>query len=191
MKRKRMKNQLMITALVLLIAGGGIVTFQKKNHNFLKEAMGNGVVKEKEGRKTSEEDMDDYEDAGEAVMTATKAAKNYAASARLKREQSHAKVKEELTKMAEKQGVSPAEKKEITEKLLALTTASDAEVAIENLLEAKGFQNVVVSITEKSVDVVVDLSVVSEKDLAKIQEVVKRKYDCDPQSIVVTPLRVE
>ncbi|MBE5905247.1 MAG: SpoIIIAH-like family protein [Lachnospiraceae bacterium] len=190
MKRKRLKNQCMITALVLLIAAGGFVSFQHKDHNFLKVAMGKGAVKEKQGH-VEPTSVDDYEDAGEAVMTSGKAAKNYAASARLKREQAHAKAKEELTKLSEKQGILPQEKKEITQKLVELATAQDAEVAIENLLEAKGFKNVVVSIGGDSVDVVVDLSVVSEKDLAKINEVVCRKYECDAQNIVVTPLRVE
>ncbi|SFP96569.1 stage III sporulation protein AH [Lachnospiraceae bacterium XBB1006] len=191
MKRRRLKNQCMITALVILIAAGGCVSFWHKDHNFLKEAMGKGMVKEKEGRVERADEMDDLEDAGEAIMTSGKAANNYAASARLKREQAHAKAKEELTKLSEKQGILPQEKKEVMKKLMDLATAQDAEVAIENLLEAKGFKNVVVSIGGDSVDVVVDLSVVSEKDLAKINEVVCRKYKCNPQSIVVTPLRVE
>jgi len=187
LKGRRLKNQLMITALVLMIAVGGFLSFHYKDKGLLKTAMGG--LKKEDGKQTTE--LEDMEDAGEAVATSGSAASDYAAGARLKREQSHAKVKEELNKLLKKSGISKEEKKEITKKLVLLTTNQDAETAIENILEAKGFQNVVVSVGEEGVDVVVDLSVVEEKDLSKIQEVVNRKTKCPPEKIVVTPLRVE
>lgn len=187
MKGRRIKNQFMITALVLMIAVGGFLSFRHRDSDFLKTAM--NTVKKSESKGNSE--LEDMEDAGEAVVTSGSAASDYTAAARLKREQSHAKVKEELLELSEKKGISKEEKKEITKQIMVLTTNQDVEVAIENLLEAKGFENVVVSVSEDGVDVVVDLSAVSEKDLAKIHEVVNRKTKCPAEKIVVTPLRVE
>ena len=72
-----------------------------------------------------------------------------------------------------------------------MITYQDAEVAIENLLAAKGFNNVVVSITKDSVDVIVDLKVVSDTQLMQIEDIVNRKVEVDPLNIVVTPMKVE
>ena len=48
-----------------------------------------------------------------------------------------------------------------------------------------------VSITKDSVDVIVDLKVVSDTQLMQIEDIVNRKVEVDPLNIVVTPMKVE
>ncbi len=56
------------------------------------------------------------------------------------------------------------------------------------LLAAKGFSDVVVSITEDSVDVVVSQSNLSDAERAQIEDIVKRKTEVSAEKIVITPI---
>lgn len=192
MRLTRIKNQLLVTILVLMIAVGGYFSFQLSSRDETDQAMSNSTSSgDALTGKNDESDQKDMEDAGEAVITSSKEVADYAATARMNREQVRAKSKEELQKIIDNESLSQQARDEASAALVAMTTYQDAEVAIENLLAAKGFNNVVVSITKDSVDVIVDLKVVSDTQLMQIEDIVNRKVEVDPLNIVVTPMKVE
>ena len=192
MRLTRIKNQLLVTILVLMIAVGGYFSFQLSSRDATDQAMSNSTSSgDALTGKNDESDQKDMEDAGEAVITSSKEVADYAATARMNREQVRAKSKEELQKIIDNESLSQQARDEASAALVAMTTYQDAEVAIENLLAAKGFNNVVVSITKDSVDVIVDLKVVSDTQLMQIEDIVNRKVEVDPLNIVVTPMKGE
>ena len=192
MRLTRIKNQLLVTILVLMIAVGGYFSFRLSSQDATDQAMSNSTSSgDALTGKNDGSTQEDMEDAGEAVITSSKEVADYAATARMNREQVRAKSKEELQKIIDNESLSQQARDEASQALVAMTTYQEAEVAIENLLAAKGFENVVVSITKDSVDVIVDLKVVSDTQLMQIEEIVNRKVDVDPLNIVVTPMKVE
>ena len=64
---------------------------------------------------------------------------------------------------------------------------SQKEAEAELLLEAKGFTDVVVSITDGSVDVVVNAASLSDADRAQIEDIVKRKTEISADKIIIMP----
>ena len=58
----------------------------------------------------------------------------------------------------------------------------------EMLLEAKGFSDVVVSITEDNCDVVLNMGEVTDAKRAQVEDIVKRKTGISAENIVITPL---
>ena len=56
------------------------------------------------------------------------------------------------------------------------------------LLEAKGFTDVVVSVTENGADVIVNAAEVSDAQRAQIEDIVKRKTDVPAENIVITTM---
>ena len=58
------------------------------------------------------------------------------------------------------------------------------------MLEAKGFTNVVVSITSGTVEVVLDMDEVTDAKRAQIEDIVKRKTEISAENIVITPINV-
>ena len=58
----------------------------------------------------------------------------------------------------------------------------------ELLLEAKGFTDVVVSITDESADVVLDMGDVTDAKRAQVEDIVKRKTGIAAEHIVITPI---
>ena len=59
-------------------------------------------------------------------------------------------------------------------------------MAAEILLEAKGFTDVVVSIAEDGVDVVVNAATLSDAQRAQIEDIVKRKTDTEAENIIIS-----
>ena len=60
------------------------------------------------------------------------------------------------------------------------------------LLEAKGFSNVVVSITDDSADVVLDMGKdATDAKRAQVEDIVKRKTNIAADKIVITPIVVD
>ena len=53
---------------------------------------------------------------------------------------------------------------------------------------AKGFEDVVVSISDSKADVVINQSEVSDVERAQIEDVIVRKTGVLPENIVITPI---
>ena len=69
-----------------------------------------------------------------------------------------------------------------------MTNIADKENAAETLLEAKGFTNVVVSISSDGCDVVLDMGEASDAKRAQVEDVVKRKTGISADKILITPI---
>ena len=72
--------------------------------------------------------------------------------------------------------------------MIAITDIAEKETAAEILLESKGFDDVVVSITDETVDVVVNTADLTEAQRAQIEDIVIRKTGVSPEAIVISTL---
>ena len=70
-------------------------------------------------------------------------------------------------------------------KLSQITDNSEKEIAAELLLEAKGFEDVVVSMLDGNVDVVVNKTTLTDYEKAQIEDVVKRKTGVTTDKITI------
>ena len=140
-----------------------------------------------EGGEVAENDTID-EVPGEAVFTSTGAINNLA-DARLLKEQTRARNKENLLDIINNETLSEAQKTEAINSMIALTDIAEREMSAEILLEAKGFDNAVVSITGSSADVCVAVSELSEVQCAQIIDIVQRKTGIVAENIVITPIQ--
>ena len=59
------------------------------------------------------------------------------------------------------------------------------------MLEAKGFSDAVVSISQGNADVIVNAKELSSQQIAQIEDIVKRKTGIAAHNIVITPVKVE
>ena len=213
MKKIFKKNQLIITGLALMIAAAGYLSYSNTGlKNDTKETASKKEVKEEyeisdEDSKseeiftdteaseevadasqatseTSAEGMSEEEaesaNPGEAVLTSTGAETvNFAAEAKLSREQVRSKNKE----------LEEASRQSAIEQMVKMTDTAEKEEAAEMLLEAKGFSNVVVSITDDSADVVLDMGKdATDAKRAQVEDIVKRKTGVSAQNIIITPV---
>lgn len=128
---------------------------------------------------------------GEAILASTTLDSSYFSTARLKREQVRSKNKELLWNIITSADVNEEDKKAALEDYTEIANISEKEAAAEILLEAKGFDGVVVNIGEGTVDVIVNSATITDAQVAQIEDIVTRKTGADIKNIVITPVVAE
>ena len=229
MKRIFQKNQIMITALALMLAVAGYFSFMNKDISGEDIAAEASADLRKEEYEISDEDVFTIEDIfvaeeliewdtqvasgestqmtnedatvtnnaeenmnpGETVFTSSMITNvDYASEMKLTREQIRSKNKETLLEIINNTTVSDDVKQDAIDKMIAMTDIAERENAAEMLLEAKGFTDVVVSITEDTCDVVLNMGDVTDAKRAQVEDIVKRKTNIAGEKIVITPIVV-
>lgn len=214
MKTSLKKNQLIITALAVMIAVAGYLKYSDSliDSETLAETSvsGEDIVSQDEiGTDISAEDIyastglteealegvvensEEVADTepGDAVLTSTDVADySFAAEVKLNRDQTRTKNTESLMEIINSDVVSESQKQAAVDQMLELTDISEKETGAETLLAAKGFEDVVVSISDTKVDVVVSQSEISDAQRAQIEDVITRKTGVLPENIVITPM---
>ncbi len=129
---------------------------------------------------------------GETVFTSSIVTNiDYASEMKLSREQIRSKNKETLLEIINNTSISDDIKQDAINKMIAMTDIAERENAAEMLLEAKGFTDVVVSITDDTCDVVLNMGDVTDAKRAQVEDIVKRKTNIAGEKIVITPIVVE
>ena len=124
---------------------------------------------------------------GEAVFTSTTGV-TILSDAKLLKEQTRAKNKETLLEIINSAGISDEQKQAAVNSMVEMTEIAEKEAAAEILLEAKGFQDVVVSINGNAVDVVVNATVLDDAMRAQIEDIVKRKTEISAENITISTI---
>ena len=207
MKKIMKKNQVIITALAILIAVAGYLNFtdvsvggdekeaSTDSSTVLEEVDSEyditdetASVEEDLTETGSEEIAGPDEETGtpgEAVLTNSS---SFAAQAKISREQVRSQNKADLEDLINNEAISEEQKQEAVNTMVAMTDMTEKEAAAELLLEAKGFEDVVVNLTGETADVVVPDAYLGDEQRAQIEDIVKRKTGIAASSIVITPL---
>ena len=124
---------------------------------------------EGEAKEAKTEDNDQVDgNPGEAVLT-NGSVSALVAQAKVNREQVRAKNKETLQAIIDNADIAEDQKADAVAQMVEMTQRAEQEVAIETLLASKGFQDAVVSLTEESADVVVDVADLSDAKQGHLQ----------------------
>lgn len=233
MKKMFRKNQIIITALALMIAVAGYISYMNENIDdkavaqtaanasdavtddamqeeyeisdedsllegdiFVAEEPDESVDVAQETTETNADaqvkEGEDMENAGAAVLTSTTVGNvDFAAEMKLNREQIRSKNKEALLEIIDNTSVTEEQKQSAVNEMITMTDIAEREAAAEMLLEAKGFSDVVVSITDESCDVVLNMGDVTDAKRAQVEDIVKRKTNISAENIVITPITTQ
>ena len=215
MKKSFKRNQLIITALAVMIAiagylkysdsmidadqlaetsaaGEDIIAQEELEMDISAEDIyaSTGITEELEAEAGLETVSD--EQPGDAVLASSgMSAYSFASEAKLSRDQTRAQNTESLLEIINSDVISEEQKQGAIEQMLELTDISERETGAETLLAAKGFEEVVVSISDAKVDVVINQSEISDAQRAQIEDVITRKTGVPPENIVITPMAAE
>lgn len=122
---------------------------------------------------------------GQAVFTSSTTVSSLA-GAKLSKEQTRARNKETLLEIINNEALSETQKQSAVDTMIAMTQIAEMETAAELLLEAKGFEDVVVSITGDTADVVVANVELDGAKCAQIEDIVQRKTGVKPENIIIS-----
>jgi stage III sporulation protein AH len=139
----------------------------------------------------TEDKSDTSDSTGEAVLVNSTLSSSYFSSTKLKREQSRAQQRETLMNIIGNNKIADDQKEVAMDSIIKMNEITEKENVTESLIEAKGFENVVVSILENSVDVVVEVSNITDQQVAQIENIVKSKTGISVENITITPVQVD
>ena len=200
------RNQVVVTALAVMIAAAGYLNFQESRGS---EGNQTALQLTEEGDVTAlvdysalPDDVDTAEVAldpitaettgdGAAVFVSASAGSSdsFFAEAKLDREQSRAKQKDILNEMLDNKNISQEQKDKCTESMMELQQRIEKETAAEAMIESKGFKEVYVRMDDDTVDVVVDKDTLTDAEVAQIEDIVKRKTGMDASKIRINTLQ--
>jgi stage III sporulation protein AH len=194
--KKIKKNQIIITALAIMIAVAGYINYtgnlsdiiSVKNSSSQTDATATQIDEVSNDIVSNDVDADanDISEPGSVVLTSgTGVASSVVSEAKLNREQIRAKNKETLLNIINSTSLADAAKAQAVTELSAITDNSEKEIAAELLLEAKGFNDVAVSMLDGSVDVVVNKTSLTDTERAQIEDIVKRKTGVTADKITI------
>jgi len=188
------KNQVIITALAIMIAVAGYLNYSgsRLEEAALQSSVSEEQILQENGIAVGDvAEADDVTDTpGEAVLTSA-GASQVAAQAKLTREQLRSQNKETLMEVINNELIDEEQKQNAIDSITSLTDKAEREAAAELLLDAKGFEESVVSIMDNSVDVVINMAEISDAQRAQIEDIVKRKTNISGENIVITPVTGE
>ncbi len=138
-----------------------------------------------EGIMADSSDVEDGEVPGEAVFTSAVNV-NTLQGAKLMKEQTRAENKAALMEIINNANIDTAQKQIALDSMVDLTQTAEKEMSAEILLDARGFQDAVVSITGDTVDVVVYSGELSDTQRAQIEDIVMRKTGTPIENIVIS-----
>lgn len=181
MKKFFKKNQIIVAALAIMIAVAGYLSYSGMS------IMEEESLAETESVAATDTEVieSDTSQPGEAVLTGSSA---FVAEAKVSREQVRSQNKETLLEVINNESLSEEEKQEAVASMVELTDLAEKEAAAEMMLEAKGFEDVVVNLTGDSADVMVPSSQLDDTQRAQIEDIVMRKTEVAGENIVITPM---
>ena len=202
MKHIFRKNQIIVTALALMIAAAGYVnyTYNMSEEDLASKAVdGEDDTMETAATTLSEDEIftdteadTDGADAGNGQNADMgDVSIDRAAELKLNREQTRAANKASLTEVINNAALTEGEKTAAVEELAKISDISERESACELLLQSKGFDEAVVSITDDSADVIVNMTEITDAQRAQIEDVVQRKGNISPENIVISTMNGE
>ncbi|WMI80160.1 SpoIIIAH-like family protein [Anaerotignum sp. MB30-C6] len=205
------RNQVVVTALAVMIAAAGYLNFQESKTS---EGTQTALQLTEEGDAAAvvadyatlpddvsadeialdpiTAEISDTTGDGAAVFVSAEAIQEgsqFFAEAKLDREQARAKQKDILTEMMNNENVSQDQKDKCGDSMLQLQDRIEKETAAEAMIEAKGFKEAYVRIDDETVDVVVDKDSLTDAEVAQIEDIVKRKTGCKAEQIRINPLK--
>ena len=209
------KNQVIITALVIMVGVAGYLNYMD-NNNFKNDEIvlnDNGEIAalvpddnipananldsnldlsfEQVDNKKSQKanNKNNLAETDDTIFVNKSLDNSYFVQAKLDREQSRAKQKEILDEMINNKNLSENKKTECIDDKIEIQKRIEKESAAESLLESKGFNEVYIRIDDETVDVVVDKEMLSDAEIAQIEDIVKRKTGFKANQIRISTLK--
>ncbi|OPZ93623.1 MAG: Stage III sporulation protein AH [Firmicutes bacterium ADurb.Bin419] len=204
------RKQIVVLSLVLMIVIAGYLQYSYKKSSISVSEMadsdsprlGEAVYVDNFGEFDSEtaeksEDSDKKENKKEEnkkeenkkTVQASKMANDFFAQAKMDRDVTRGKNKDELQNITKDPEASKELKSQASEKMLAIIDNSEKEMAIETLIKEKGFSDVVVFIADdKSLDIVVKAQNITDAEATQIADIAARQANVSIADVHVRPI---
>lgn len=114
---------------------------------------------------------------------------DYFVEHRLSRDKLRANLIDRLVEIVDNDKTDDAKRAEAQEEIMEIGRISETELRIEGLVKSKGFEEVLVLLTDEDIKVVVSTDELTETDMVKILDIVMAETDFEMDSIKIMKIQ--
>ncbi len=175
------KKQIILSSLVLILGVAVYLNWQFANTS--DSFAVNGTVS-----KVSTADTTSVKNYGDAKLvdnpvSSVESDNDYFTKARLSRSKARSEAAESIKKILNSSNVTSEEKKEASKEAIAITQMTDTEAKVENLIKAKGFDECVVYLEDKTANVILKTSGLESKQAAQVKDIILNETSVKAENI--------
>lgn len=133
------------------------------------------------------EEVNTTENNTNTVTTNTEAEKDdYFASSKLGRSTMYSQMIESYQKILENATISEAQKTIASEEIKKINDTQNAIMIAENLIQTKGFEDCVILVNDKSINIIVKAEELKPEEIAQIQNIASRELKAEIEDIHIS-----
>lgn len=167
------KKSISIISLILLIAIAFVINYTYQNESNKETGGKNQVTNTSQTEKSKSLNTSSTNTSSKALSGSLTS--GLFASYREEREINRSRSLDALKEIVNNKNTTKETRDQAQNQIIKLTEVTQKEMAIENLIKAKGFQDAVVLIDNDTANVIVQADKLSEQEVAQIQDIVTRQ----------------
>lgn len=209
------KNQIIIAVIGLMLIAAGYLNFtNNENKNNLLEtgaladseelaAIGDATlvsttpveeknnIKEQSKEETINKDNEKLEktqkEENNTLETNTSITTDeYFTKSRLERDTMYSQMIESYQKILDKTNISETQRNTATQEISKINEQKNAIMITENLIKTKGFEDLIIFINDKSINVIIKAKKITKEQVAQIQNIITRELKADINNIHIS-----
>lgn len=205
MKSILKKNQIIISAIAVMLIAAGYMSYTTKEKTALQTAaladteqyaeLGDATlvsanVETEENQQTEESNIIENnisQNREQTINTNSQTTENqYFAESRLEREKMYSQMLESYEKILSNNQISDTQKEISENEIKNINDTKNSIMITENLIKNKGFEDLVIFINGDSISIIIKAKELSEEQIAQIQNIVTRELKADIDNIHIS-----
>ena len=205
MKSILKKNQIIISAIAVMLIAAGYMSYTTKEKTALQTAaladteqyaeLGDATlvsanVETEEKQPTEESNIIENnisQNREQTINTNSQTTENqYFAESRLEREKMYSQMLESYEKILSNSQISDAQKEISENEIKNINDTKNSIMITENLIKNKGFEDLVIFINGDSISIIIKAKELSEEQIVQIQNIVTRELKTDIENIHIS-----
>jgi len=110
----------------------------------------------------------------------------YFTKSRLERDTMYSQIIESYQKILEKTSVSETQKATAQQEIIKINEQKNAIMITENLIKTKGFEDLIIFINDKSINIIIKAKELKKEEIDKIQNIATRELEAEINNIHIS-----
>lgn len=203
------KNQVIIFSVGLMLIAAGYLNFtNNENNNNLIETgtlldseqmaeigdatlvsttpVENNIVVEQDNENIESTNSETNNEISDLQTNASVTTDEYFSKSRLERDTMYSQMIESYQKILDKPNISESQKNTAQNEITKINEQKNALMITENLIKTKGFEDLIIFINDKSINVIIKSKELKSEQIAQIQNIITRELKASISDIHIT-----
>ncbi len=201
MKSILKKNQIIISAIAIMLIAAGYMSYTTNTKNSLQTAaladteqyaeLGDATlvsanITQDESQNVENEELDENNIVNYINTSSSVSENQYFVESRLERDKMYSQMLESYQNILSNNQISDAQKEISENEIKNINNTRNSIMITENLIKNKGFEDLVIFVNGDSINIIIKTKELSEEQIAQIQNIVSRELNGDIENIHIS-----